>query len=62
MTDPIVVLLNESMASGRGVTLAIGSGPIAMVVTEITETIVTGRSQEYDRIVVRLDQVLAAYM
>lgn len=62
MSDAIVALLKESMADGRGVTLSLSGGPIALVVTEVTDTTVTGRSQQHDRIVVRLDQVQAAYM
>ena len=62
MSDPLIALLNDSMANKRGVTVALNSGPVALVVTEITDTTVTGRSQQHDRIVVRIDQIQAAYM
>ena len=62
MADSITALLNESMTSKRGVTLALAFGTVALVVTEVTDSTVSGRSQQYDRIVVRLDRVDAAYM
>lgn len=62
MADSIVALLNDSLANGRGVTVVLNSNTVAMVVTEITDTAVVGRSQQHDRIVVRLDKIQAAYM
>ncbi len=60
-SDPLIDLLKTSMGEGRGVTLELGSGTVALVVTEITDIHVVGRSQQYDRIVVRLDRIEAAY-
>ncbi len=61
LSDPLIDLLNQSREKKRGVTLALSSGTVAMVVTEITDIHVIGHSQQYDRIVVRIDRIEAAY-
>ena len=60
--DAILAILNESLSSKRGVTLVLSSSTVGLLVTEVTDTAVTGRSQEYDRIAVRIDRIQAAYM
>ena len=52
--------LENSRTSKRGVTVYVGSASVAMVVTEISDGFVIGRSQQYERIVVRLDRIDAA--
>ena len=52
--------LENSRTNKRGVTVYVGSASVAMVVTEIADGFVIGRSQQYDRIVVRLDRIDAA--
>ena len=59
--DPLIDLLQTSMTNKSGVTVALDSSSIPLVVTELTDTYVIGRSQQYDRIVVRIDRIQAAY-
>ena len=49
--------LMESREKNRGVVLHFGGSTVAMVVTGIDGTYVTGRSQAVTRIVVRLDRI-----
>jgi len=42
------------------VTVFVGSASVALVVTEIADGFVIGRSQQYEHIVVRLDRIDAA--
>lgn len=58
----LIELLNESLTSKRGVTVVVGSTTIALVVTALDDHYVTGRSQQYERIVVKLGKISAAYM
>ena len=60
-SDPMIDLLKASMSNKRGLNVVLDSGPLALVVTEVTDTHAIGRSQQYDRIVVRIDQIQAAY-
>lgn len=60
-SDPLTDLLKASMSDKRGVTLALVSGSVALVVTELTDAYVLGRSQQHDRIVVRREHIQAAY-
>ena len=59
--DPLLELLQASLNDKRGVTLALEGSTTALVVTEISDTYVVGRSQQYDRMVVRLDRIQAAF-
>jgi hypothetical protein len=59
--EAILSMLKESLESGRGVTLYFGCHRLAMVVRKIEGTAyVEGTSQEFGRIVVRLDSVTGA--
>ena len=55
--DPLRAALMESREKNRGVVLHFSDSTIAMVVTAIDGTYVTGRSQAVSRIVVRLDRI-----
>lgn len=59
--DPVTELLKESLANKSGISLQLTSGTVAMVVSELDLGWVVGRSQQYDRIVVRRDRIEAAY-
>lgn len=52
--------LENSRTSKRGVTVHVGGASVAMVVTEVADGFVIGRSQQYERIVVRIDRIDAA--
>jgi len=58
--NPIEQSLENSRNDKRGVTVYVGSASVAMVVTEIADGFVIGRSQQYERIVVRVDRIDAA--
>ena len=60
--DALRRVLNASMSEKRGVTLVADGATIALVVTEIGESWVAGRSQQYDHIVVKISEISAAYM
>jgi hypothetical protein len=49
--------LENSRTQKKGVTLVVGGSTVAMLVTEVADGFVVGRSQQYDRIAVRLDKV-----
>jgi len=55
--DPLRATLMESREKNRGVVLHFGGSTVAMVVTAMDGTYVTGRSQAVSRIVVRLDRI-----
>jgi hypothetical protein len=55
--DPLRAALMESREKNRGVVLHFSGSTVAMVVTAIDGTYVTGRSQAVARIVVRLDRI-----
>jgi hypothetical protein len=55
--DPLRAALMESREKNRGVVLHFSGSTLAMVVTAIDGTYVTGRSQAVTRIVVRLDRI-----
>lgn len=49
--------LEKSRTDKKGVTLVVGGTTVAMLVSEVNDGFVIGRSQQYDRIVVKLDKV-----
>ena len=55
--DALRAALMESREKNRGVVLHFSGSTVAMVVTAIDGTYVTGRSQAVTRIVVRLDRI-----
>ena len=58
--DPLRAVLEASRDSKLGVTVVVAGHEVAMVVTEIAGDYVIGRSQQHDRIVVRVDRIDAA--
>lgn len=54
---PLVALLADSQAKGRGVTVHAAGAAIAMVVTSVEACCVVGRNAQSSRIVVRLDRI-----
>ena len=56
-SDPLRAVLMESLDKNRGVTLYANGATIAMVVTALDTHYVMGRSQQANRIVVRIDQI-----
>lgn len=59
--DALVGMLEKSRSEEKGVTLFVPGHSIAIVVTALHGTdAVEGRNQEYGRVLVRLDEVLAA--
>lgn len=56
-TDLLRATLMESREKNRGVVLHFSGSTVAMVVTAIDGTYVTGRSQSVTRIVIRLDRI-----
>lgn len=55
--DPLVSLLEDSKASGKGVSLFVNGQSIAAVVVSVDERYVTARSQAQGTIVIRLDRI-----
>ncbi len=49
--------LENSRSQKKGVTLVVAGSNVAMLVTEVADGFVVGRSQQYDRIAVRLDRI-----
>ena len=49
--------LEKSRTDKKGVTLLVGGTTVALVVTEVFDGFVIGRSQQYDRIVVNLEKI-----
>lgn len=59
-SDPLHRALERSRDDKHGITLVIAGRDVALVVTEITSDYVIGKSQQHDRIVVRIDRIDAA--
>lgn len=59
-SDPLLAILEQSRDDKRGVTLVVDGRDVGMLVTEIRKEFVIGKSQQHERIVVRLDQIDAA--
>lgn len=49
--------LENSRTQKKGVTLIVAGSTVAMLVSEIADGFVVGRSQQYDRIAVRLERI-----
>lgn len=60
--DPILALLQTSLNEKRGVTIHFPGGSVGARVTRITGGAVEGTSQQFERIVVRLEHVIAVTM
>lgn len=55
--DPIETALLEARDAKVGVTLVVGGAEVALLVLEVRDGVVIGKSQQHDRIVVRLDRI-----
>ena len=55
--DPLLAVLEDSKASGKGVSLFVNGQAIPAVVVAIDERYVTARSQAQGTIVIRLDRI-----
>ena len=55
--DPLLALLEDSKASGKGVSLFVNGQSIPAVVVSVDERYVTARSQAQGTIVIRLDRI-----
>ena len=55
--DPLLTLLEESKASGRGVNLFVNGQSIAAVVVSVDERHVVAKSQAQGKIVIRIDRI-----
>jgi hypothetical protein len=58
--DPLLSILEQSRDEKRGVTLVVDGRDVGLLVTEIGKDFVVGKSQQHERIVVRIDQIDAA--
>lgn len=59
--ETLVAMLEKSKAEGKGITLFLPGHTLPIVVTEVHgEDAVEGRNQQYERVWVRLEEVLAA--
>ena len=58
--DPLRAVLQQSHDDKNGITLVVDGRDVALVVTEIGKDFVVGKSQQHERIVVRIDQIDAA--
>ena len=59
-SDPLRAVLQQSHDDKNGITLVVDGRDVALVVTEIGKDFVVGKSQQHERIVVRIDQIDAA--
>jgi hypothetical protein len=59
-SDPLLSILEQSRDEKRGVTLVVDGRDVGLLVTEIGKDFVVGKSQQHERIVVRIDQIDAA--
>jgi hypothetical protein len=59
-SDPLLAILEQSRDDKRGVTLVVDGRDVSLLVTEIGRAFVVGKSQQHERIVVRIDQIDAA--
>ena len=55
--DPLLAVLEDSKASGKGLSLFVNGQAIPAVVVAIDERYVTARSQAQGTIVIRLDRI-----
>jgi hypothetical protein len=55
--DPLLAVLEDSKASGKGLSLFVNGQAIPAVVVAIDERFVTARSQAQGTIVIRLDRI-----
>jgi hypothetical protein len=56
-TDAMRSALEQSRDEKRGVTLVVGGRDVGLLVTEINGDYVLGKSQQYEKIVVRIDRI-----
>lgn len=56
-TDPMRAALEQSRDEKRGVTLVVAGRDVGLLVTEINGDYVFGKSQQYEKIVVRIDRI-----
>jgi hypothetical protein len=59
-SDPLLSILEQSRDDKRGVTVVVDGRDVNLLVTEIGKDFVVGKSQQHERIVVRIDQIDAA--
>lgn len=52
-------MLEQSKAEKKGITVFLPGQQIAIVVTAVQDEIVEGRNQEYSRVVIDTDEILA---
>lgn len=55
--DAIETALLEARDAKVGVTLVVGGAEVALVVVEVRDGVVIGKSQQHERIVVRLERI-----
>jgi hypothetical protein len=58
--DPLLAVLEDSKASGRGVNIYVSGQSIPAVVVSVDDRFVTARSQAQGTIVIRLERIDAA--
>lgn len=55
--DPMRAALEQSREEKRGVTVVVGGRDVGLLVTEINGNYVVGKSQQHEKIVVRMDRI-----